>query len=276
MAFLKLLATATSLVALILGTGANATTDNAQLGRHASALTIIGEFADSMCSTIPLEGTGSALTLSGDAQAKLTGLLDKLVALGVDGAITYRQDDYQGLLQTDLVRAIKESTSCKLKIWNDLKDKLLPSDKNGTVTGTSNTGESREECVSFETYADDTEFGSNITIKDFIFQSHHRTGRLFVNQSGRIKVLQFMHEGLTIDFPKAASVVKIELADFHKPIKLDVLGGDDHMLMSKTIDKDNSTELLRVKRNSYSIHKIVLSGGGNEGGIESVCANLQR
>lgn len=133
-----------------------------------------------------------------------------------------------------------------------------------------------EVCVSFETYSDDTGFGANIELNEIIFQSHDPEGRLFVNQSGSIKVLQFMDEGLTIDFSDYARKTKIKLAEFHQPIRLDVLGKNDSILETRTIDRENSTELLRVKQNSFSISKIKLSGGGNEGGVESVCAEIER
>lgn len=131
-------------------------------------------------------------------------------------------------------------------------------------------------CVKFQTYPDNTKFGDNVKLNGIIFQSRHPKGHLFVNRSGRLKVLQFMNEGLTIDFPNVARKIEIKLADFHTPIKLDVLGDNVHILESRTINRNNSTELSTIKKSSFSIHKIMLSGGGNEGGLESVCAEIKR
>ena len=133
---------------------------------------------------------------------------------------------------------------------------------------------SRNICVSFETYPDNSEFGDNVSLNSIIFQSHHQRGHLFINQSGTTKVLQFMDEGLTIDFPDAANVVEIKLADFHLPIELYVLGVDDKVFETRTVDRENSTELLRLRRETFSITRIKLLGGGNEGGIERVCAQV--
>ena len=126
MAFLKFVVAIASLVVLAPGAGANETTDSDRLPKLREALEVVNDFADKMCATIPLEGKGGTIQLSGDAQAQLAGLLDRLVKLGIDGAVKFKQDQYQGLLQGDLVTALKESTTCKLHIWNDLKDKLLP------------------------------------------------------------------------------------------------------------------------------------------------------
>lgn len=97
----------------------------ASLKEQEEALNMIAEFAERLCKDIPLEGQGSNLELTGKAKAELNGILNKLVNLGVEGAVKYQDTKYKGLLQKDLVRALKDSTNCKLQIWNDLKDSLL-------------------------------------------------------------------------------------------------------------------------------------------------------
>jgi hypothetical protein len=91
------------------------------------ALNMIADFSDRLCKDIPLQGHGDNLDLSGSAKAELNGIIKKLANLGVDGAIKYQNTDYEGLLQKDLVSALKDSTNCRLQIWNDLKDKLVSS-----------------------------------------------------------------------------------------------------------------------------------------------------
>ena len=131
-------------------------------------------------------------------------------------------------------------------------------------------------CASFDTYPDNSEFGSNVSIEGIIFQSLHRSGRLFVNQSSDdVKALQFMNEGLTIDFPGSAELVEVELAEFASPIVLEVLGKDGKVLDTRSIDRDNTTELLRVREEQFAIYQIRLSGGHNEGGVVSVCAQVR-
>ena len=91
------------------------------------ALNMIADFADRLCKDIPLQGHGENLELSGSAKAELNGIIKKLANLGIDGAIKYQNTDYEGLLQKDLVNALKDSTNCRLQIWSDLKDKFISS-----------------------------------------------------------------------------------------------------------------------------------------------------
>lgn len=151
----------------------------------------------------------------------------------------------------------------------------------------SSNNESRSEgtameqiCVSFEAYPDDEKFGANVEINNVIFQSLDREGNLFVNHSSgepeKVVALQFMGEGLIIDFPKSANLVKLKVAEFASPVALEVLDGRNHVLEAKTIDRDNSTELLRLRQETFSIDKIRLSGGSNEGGLVSICAQVSQ
>jgi hypothetical protein len=89
------------------------------------ALQIITDFADRLCLTPPLEGSGSTVELSGVAKAELDGLLKRMAALGIQGSAKFQQSQFRGLLQKDLVAALKTSTDCKLKVLDALKDKLL-------------------------------------------------------------------------------------------------------------------------------------------------------
>jgi hypothetical protein len=95
------------------------------LDNYKQALDIISDFANKMCSSVPLEGSGNSVELSGEAKAELRGIIKKLAKMGFEGAGKYQGKEYSGFLQNDLVEALKNTTECKLKIWNDLKDKLL-------------------------------------------------------------------------------------------------------------------------------------------------------
>ena len=89
------------------------------------ALNMVADFADRICKNIPLEGTGSDLELSGNAKAELSGLINKIAELGIEGATKYKSLEYQGLLQKDLVTVLKASTECKLEVFKNLKDGLF-------------------------------------------------------------------------------------------------------------------------------------------------------
>lgn len=99
---------------------------NAQaLESEAEILDTIGDFAERICPKVPLEGNSSTVELSGSAKAELNGLLKKMAALGIQGAAKYQESQFQGLVQKDLLPAIRDSTDCKLKVANNLMGKLL-------------------------------------------------------------------------------------------------------------------------------------------------------
>ena len=68
----------------------------------------------------------SNLELSGAGKAEVNRLIKQLVDLKVEGVAKYQQEEYQGLLRKDLATALRDSGTCKLKVFNDLNDKLIP------------------------------------------------------------------------------------------------------------------------------------------------------
>lgn len=96
-----------------------------ELATQSQALTIIRNFAKDMCTTVPIESSSSGAKLTGEAKAKLTGIVNKLADLGVSGAAEYSSSASQGVLQADLTDALKDANSCRLHIFDALKDKLL-------------------------------------------------------------------------------------------------------------------------------------------------------
>src|SRR4051794_6313096 len=71
------------------------------------ALQMIRQTAAEICTVPPLEGQGRDVDLSGDAQAKLAGVLSRVANLGVSGAAKYQSSQYKGLLQQQLADALK-------------------------------------------------------------------------------------------------------------------------------------------------------------------------
>ncbi len=100
--------------------------DLADLAVQEKALSIISDFAEKLCKSPPLEGSGENIQLTGSAKAQLDTIVKQLVDMGIEGAAKYESKHYQGLLRKDLVSALKQSTDCKMEIWRDLKDKMLP------------------------------------------------------------------------------------------------------------------------------------------------------
>ena len=121
----KVLAAVMSLAVLALIPRATATTSD-RLKAQNQALVIISNFVDSICNKIPLEGKKDSLTFSGEGKAKLENILKYLAELGFEGTGKFKTEEYGGVLQSDLLDALKENNLCRLIIWKDLKDKLLP------------------------------------------------------------------------------------------------------------------------------------------------------
>jgi len=105
------------------------------------ALQEIRSTAADICQSAPLEQTYHGVTLSGDANAKIAGLLGKLADLGITGAGKYEAGNSQGVLQKDLITAILNANDCKLQVFKALYEKLLdvnPSNQRTTSDPTSN------------------------------------------------------------------------------------------------------------------------------------------
>ncbi len=96
-----------------------------QLSLKAQQLKTISDFASEICNDIPLEGQGKDVELSGNASAKLRGLLGKLADLGVGGTGKLKTSQYQGVLRKDLASVIQSGRDCKLEVFKELKNELL-------------------------------------------------------------------------------------------------------------------------------------------------------
>ena len=92
-----------------------------------AALKVIRETAADICTTVPTEGSDHDVDLTGSANAKLDGGIGKIVGLGIEGAARFQQSTYQGVLRTDLAKAIQSGNDCKLNVFNTLVAKMLPS-----------------------------------------------------------------------------------------------------------------------------------------------------
>lgn len=97
--------------------GNNVAAQNSQT-ENQQALNMIANFAAKTCADIPL--TGDGLELTGQGKAELSGIFKKIAELGIDVAVKYHE--YEGLYQKDLVKALHNSTSCKLEVFKELKD----------------------------------------------------------------------------------------------------------------------------------------------------------
>ncbi|MBU2013753.1 MAG: hypothetical protein KJ595_16365 [Gammaproteobacteria bacterium] len=91
-----------------------------------AALDVISSFATELCKDPSLTTKQYQYELSGKAKAELSNVLKKVADLGIEGAGNIRGHESEGLLQADLAELVKNSSNCRLEVWRDLKDRLVP------------------------------------------------------------------------------------------------------------------------------------------------------
>lgn len=96
------------------------------LEKSGKALTMIGDFAERICKDPTLRGSISSIDAQGKAKVEASKLVKQLAHLNVEGALKFSTSDYEGLMQKDLLPALKDTAKCKQKIFDDLKDRFLP------------------------------------------------------------------------------------------------------------------------------------------------------
>jgi len=161
------------------------TSSASTLQEQKKALTIINDFAERFCEDIPLTGDGRDLELTGRAKAELNRFLNKLINVGVEGAVKYKDHKYKGVLQKDLINAIKNSTDCRMLIWGDLIDRLLPSKNSGIYDKSSKFNKERTANSSIATK---TYWNSLLSIEDKFFikaiENRVKAHNIIISESG--------------------------------------------------------------------------------------------
>ncbi len=101
------------------------------------ALRLITETAGQICQTSPLEQHNTGTELSGEAKAKVGGIVGKLADLGISGAAEYQSGHSAGVLQKDLITAIQIGNNCKQHVFDTLVGILLKEHSNNATPSVS-------------------------------------------------------------------------------------------------------------------------------------------
>lgn len=109
-----------------------------------TSLDEIANFADRICNNIPLEGSGSAVELNGQAKAELKGLLKKIGNVGIGGTGKYEETAWSGVLQKDIANILQKNVDCKLKIVELLKDRITSPAQDSSKPHADNAGENKK------------------------------------------------------------------------------------------------------------------------------------
>jgi hypothetical protein len=108
-------------LAVFLGMG-QATGQDAQ---YKDALKEITDAANQICQSPPLEHSSDGVNLSGEAKAKLGGVVGKLADLGIAGTADYQHSESRGVLEKELATAMRAGNDCKLEVFKTLERDLL-------------------------------------------------------------------------------------------------------------------------------------------------------
>jgi hypothetical protein len=74
---------------------------------------------------VRMEGKSESIKANGEIKAQLAGLAKQLADLGISGAGNYSSEQFQGVLREDLAGAVKQSSDCKLAVFNKLEEKMI-------------------------------------------------------------------------------------------------------------------------------------------------------
>ncbi|XNH21134.1 hypothetical protein BCV28_00560 [Vibrio cyclitrophicus] len=110
---------------LVTGTTLSWSSYGYELDKQKEALNLIVTTAKELCENVPLSGGTEGVQLTGEAKAKVSGIVKKLADLGLEGAVKYESNEYEGVLQEDLAAIVNKSANCKMDVWKDLQDKLV-------------------------------------------------------------------------------------------------------------------------------------------------------
>jgi uncharacterized protein YecT (DUF1311 family) len=107
------------IAASLIGLGC-ANADN-ELGRQTEALVVIGTFVEKMCYTVDTGG--------GQTDTVLNGAFDQVSALNVKGSGQLTREEYHGVIREQLANTLKFTEDCKIKLFDSLVDRMLPTVK---------------------------------------------------------------------------------------------------------------------------------------------------
>jgi len=128
------------------------------------ALSIISKFADEFCKSPPTGGTAHSVELSGRSKAELDRVLRRLVKLGYENAGKYNYTNYQGLLQTDVLAAIRDNTKCREHVLDALSSKLLAANATNAGNKSSKRATSAPPSQTTNNYTDQSNTGNQVSI----------------------------------------------------------------------------------------------------------------
>jgi len=94
---------------------------------QSAALKEIRDTAADICVTVEQKGKKNDAQLTGEVEAKVSGVAARLADLGVKGSGEIGTQEYQGVSQEALATALNDIRMCRQHVFDKLVDRLLPS-----------------------------------------------------------------------------------------------------------------------------------------------------
>ncbi|QOZ69122.1 hypothetical protein [Bradyrhizobium arachidis] len=98
---------------------------------YAKALVDIADAADRICGIVSTHG--DVTEIRGGVKAEVDSLVTKLAGVGVSIDANASKKTFDNVSQKAVADQLTDSRNCKYKVFNDLQDKLIPSEPKGSA-----------------------------------------------------------------------------------------------------------------------------------------------
>lgn len=115
-----------------------------ELADQREALNLVKQFADEICTQVPLESSHDSIQLSSKAAFSLNRFIASLLRLGVSGSSQLERDNYSGILPEQLAESIHRSDDCRLAVLREIKS-IIPLPTTSNEGAVSSQGGNRIE-----------------------------------------------------------------------------------------------------------------------------------
>lgn len=156
--------------------------------------------------------------------------------------------------------------------WEELTDRVyMTIPRSGVKASTS-----FKACADFSPFPDDHPFPDVFSYSLFQFEKLGGGGKLFVNESGSERGLQFPSGGLGITPPAETPEIELKIGTFAGEATVEALDADGSVIDVQKASADNAFQVMTLKAPAGKlIASLRITGGGNEGLVGYVCTTLK-
>lgn len=101
----------------------------APLAAQSAQLDLLDEMMEAICGDYQYTGTKQELSIDGAAEAKIGGIMGKMVDVGVKGAAGFNEQEYVGVLRKELGAQLTDVRACRMQVYKDMKEVVFSAPK---------------------------------------------------------------------------------------------------------------------------------------------------